>query len=42
MQLCVDFLHFFKKHVEENHLRHETSLIVVVKVFYFKTVVKER
>ena len=38
----------FKKHVEQNYLRHETSLIVAVIVilksisFYFKTTITER
>ena len=46
--LCKIFSIFFKKHAEENHLMHETSLIVAVivvlksKFFDFKTRITER
>ena len=48
LNLYVDFFHFFKKHDEKNHLRHEMSTSVAVSVvlksnfFDFKTTLTER
>ena len=42
------FFRFFRKHAEENHLRHEmppiVAAIIVLKyfIFYFKTTITER